>query len=224
VTARTPLSAGNRAAARALHLGWTLGATAGATLLVTHLVNHVALDNRIGELQASAEHNIWSWAASMTTFAGGLAALLYARWSPHPRRALALGVLLVFFALDDWVEIHENLGDEVSDLLGLPGYVGPRLWVALYLPLAAAVVALLWLVADEAGGRARRAIVGGLALLAAGYALEAIGIVTKRLEERGVELPHAVRAGLEEGTELAGWVVVASGLSAAMLLAAKRAP
>jgi hypothetical protein len=218
------LSAGDRAGARALHLGWTLGAAAGATLLVAHLVNHVALDNRIGTLQASAEHNVWSWAASMTTFAAGIAALLYAHWSPHPRRALALGALLVYFALDDWVEIHENVGDEVSEALGLPGYVGPRLWVALYLPLAGAVVALLWLVAEESGGRARRAILGGLALLAAGYGLEAIGIVTKRFEERGVELPHAVRAGLEEGAELAGWVVVAAGLSAAMLLAPRRAP
>jgi hypothetical protein len=218
------LSAGDRAAVRALHLGWALGAAAGASLLLTHLVNHIALDNRIDALQASAEHNVWSWAASMTTFAAGLAALLYARWSPRPRRALALGVLLIYFALDDWVEIHENLGVSVSDFLGLPGYVGPRLWVALYLPLVGAVVALLWLVAEEAGGRARRAIVGGLALLAAGYALEATGIVTKRLEERGVELPHAVRAGLEEGTELAGWVVVAGGLSAAMLLAPRRAP
>jgi hypothetical protein len=224
VAAPTPLSPGDRAAARALHVGWTLGAAAGATLLVAHLVNHIALDNRIGELQASAEHNVWSWAASMTTFSAALAALLYARWSPRPRRALALGAILVYFAVDDWVEIHENFGDEVSDLLGLPGYVGPRLWVALYLPLVVAAVALLWLVAEEAGGRAGRAIVGGLALLAAGYGLEAIGIVTKRLEERGVELPHAVRAGLEEGTELAGWVVVAAGLAAAMLLAPKRAP
>jgi hypothetical protein len=224
VAGRFPLSAADRAAARALHVGWTLGAAAGGALLAAHLVNHIALDNRIGELQASAEHNVWTWAASMATFAAGLAAVLYARWSPRPRRPLALGVVLVYFALDDWVEIHENFGDGVSDLLGLPGYVGPRLWVALYLPLVGAAVVLLWLVAEEIGGLARRAMIGGLGLLAAGYALEAIGIVTKRLEERGVELPHAVRAGLEEGTELAGWIVVAAGLAAGMFLAARRAP
>lgn len=159
----------------------------------------------------------------MATLAAGLAALLYTRSSPHPGRAWVLGALLVYFALDDWVEIHENLGEDVSDALGFPGYVGPRLWVALYLPLIGAVVALLWLVAEEVGGRARQSIVAGMGLLAAGYALEAFGIVTKRLEERGVELPHAVRAGLEEGTELAGWIVLAGGVTAGML-APRRVP
>jgi hypothetical protein len=217
------LTAGDRAAERALVLGRALGLVAGATLLLAHLVNHIALDDRIGELQASAEHNVWSWAASMATLVAGLAVLLYTRSSPHPGRAWALGALLVYFALDDWVEVHENLGEDVSDALGFPGYVGPRLWVALYLPLIGAVVALLWLVAEEVGGRARQSIVAGMGLLAAGYALEAFGIVTKRLEERGMELPHAVRAGLEEGTELAGWIVLAGGLTAAML-ATTRAP
>jgi hypothetical protein len=211
------VTVGDRAAERALFLGWTLAGVAGSALLLAHLVNHIALDDRIGELQASAEHNVWSWAASMSTLAAGLAALLYARWSPRPGRAWALGALLVYFALDDWVEIHENLGEDVSDALGLPDYVGPRLWVALYLPLTGAVVALLWLVAEEIGGRARRGILAGVGLLAAGYALEAAGIVTKRLEERGYDLPHAVRAGLEEGTELAGSIVLAAGLTAAML-------
>jgi hypothetical protein len=217
------LTVGDRAAERALTLGWALGFLGGATLLLAHLVNHIALDDRIGELQASAEHNVWTWAASMATLVAGLSALLFARSSAQPGRAWILGTLLVYFALDDWVEIHENLGEDVSDFLGFPDYVGPRLWVALYLPLTGAVLALLWLVAEEIGGRARRAILAGVALLAAGYALEAVGIVTKRLEERGYDLPHAVRAGLEEGTELAGLIVLATGLTAGML-AARRAP
>ena len=216
------MNPGARAADRALRLGWVLAGSTGAILLLAHLVNHVALDDRIGELQASAEQNVWSWAASMATLVAGLSALLYAGSSRHSRRAWTLGALLVYFALDDYIEIHEHLGDGVSDALSLPDYVGPRLWVVLYLPLVGAVAALLWLLAAELGGRLRNGILAGAALLAAGYLLEAAGIATKRLEDAGYELPHALRAGLEESAELAGWIVLAAALTAAMLAAPRR--
>ncbi len=214
---RRPLTAGARAADRALNLGWTLASVAGGVLLLAHVVNHVALDDRIVELQASAERNVWSWAASMATLAAGLSALLLGQWCRRPWQAWTLGALLVYFALDDYVEIHEHLGDGVSEALGFPEYVGPRLWVVLYLPLLGAAAALLWLIAEELEERARNGILGGAALLAAGYLLEGAGIGTKRLESQGYELPHAVRAGLEESAELAGWIVLAAALTAGML-------
>lgn len=186
-------------------------------LLLAHLFNHVVLDDRIGELQASAEQNVWSWAASMAAFASGLSALLLAPVARHPRRVFALGCLLVFFALDDYVEIHENLGEDVSGALGFPDYVGPRLWTLIYLPLAVLVAALLWSLAWELDRRARGLVLAGAGLLACGYVLEAAGIVTKRLENRGVELPHAVRAGLEESAELAGWILLAAGVTAGLV-------
>lgn len=217
MSSRPSLSTGARAADRALASGWALAGITGTIFLLAHVVNHVALDDRIGELQASAEQNIWSWAASMATLVAGLSTLIYARSARRTRRAWALGALLVFFALDDYVEIHENLGDDVSDALSLPDYVGPRLWVVLYLPLLGAAAALLWSLAEELGGRARSGILAGAALLAAGYLLEGLGILTKRLEDRGVELPHALRAGLEESAELAGLIVLASALTAGML-------
>ena len=158
----------------------------------------------------------------MATLAAGLAALLHSRSSPAPREAAALGVLLVFFSLDDFLEIHENAGLDVSESLGLPDYVGPRLWVVLYLPLAAAGLVLLWRVAAELGGRPRSSILLGVALFGSGYLLEAAGIVTKRIEESGFDLPHLIRAGLEESVELAGWILVAAGLTAGMLAAASR--
>ena len=212
-----------RAADRVLALGRTFALLAGAALLLGHVVNHVALDDRIGDLQASAEHNLWSWAATMATLAAGIAALLHARSSRAPREAVALGVLLVFFSADDFLEIHENAGLDVSEWLGLPDYVGPRLWVVLYLPLAGAGLVLLWRVAAELGGRARSTVLLGVALFASGYLLEAAGIVTKRIEESGFDLPHLLRAGLEESVELAGWILVAAGLTAGALLAASRA-
>ena len=71
---------------------------------------------------------------------------------------------------------------------------------------------LLWRVAAELGGRPRSSILLGVALFGSGYLLEAAGIVTKRIEESGFELPHLIRAGLEESVELAGWILVAAGL------------
>jgi hypothetical protein len=211
-----------RASDRVLAFGRIFALLGGAALLLGHVVNHVALDDRIGELQASAEHNVWSWAATMATLAAGLAALLHSRSSSAPRESVALGLLLVFFSLDDFLEIHENAGLDVSESLGFPDYVGPRVWVVLYLPLAAAGLVLLWRVAAELGGRPRSSILLGVALFGSGYVLEAAGIVTKRIEESGFELPHLIRAGLEESVELAGWILVAAGLSAGMLAAASR--
>jgi hypothetical protein len=205
-------------------LGWVLAPVAGGVLLLAHLVNKVALDDRIGELQASAEHNVWSWTATVATLSAGLAVLLYAPRSRHPTRAWALALLLVYFALDDFVEIHESLGESASSALGLPDYVGPRLWTLLYLPLTGAVAALLWLLASELGGRARAGILAGMGLLAAGYLFELLGVGTKRLEEQGYEFPHALRAGLEESAELSGWILLAAGLTAGMLAPARRVP
>ena len=220
--ASTSVTTSGKGPDRVLALGRGLALVGGTALLLGHVFNHVALDDRIGELQASAEHNVWSWAATMATLAAGLAALLHSRSSSAPRESVALGALLVFFSLDDFLEIHENAGLDVSESLGLPDYVGPRLWVFLYLPLAAAGLVLLWRVAAELGGRPRSSILLGVALFGSGYVLEAAGIVTKRIEESGYELPHLIRAGLEESVELAGWILVAAGLSAGMLAAASR--
>jgi hypothetical protein len=222
VQASTSVTSSGKAPDRVLALGRGLALVGGTALLLGHVFNHLALDDRIGELQASAEHNVWSWAATMATLAAGLAALLHSRSSSAPRESVALGALLVFFSLDDFLEIHENAGLDVSESLGLPDYVGPRLWVFLYLPLAAAGLVLLWRVAAELGGRPRSSILLGVALFGSGYVLEAAGIVTKRIEESGYELPHLIRAGLEESVELAGWILVAAGLSAGMLAAASR--
>jgi hypothetical protein len=223
VQASTSVTHEARASARVLAFGRIFALLGGAALLLGHVVNHVALDDRIGEFQASAEHNAWSWAATMATLAAGLAALLHSRSTSSPRESVALGILLVFFSLDDFLEIHENAGLDVSEALGLPDYVGPRLWVLLYLPLAAAGLVLLWRAAAELGGRPRSSILLGVALFGSGYVLEAAGIVTKRIEEGGFDLPHLIRAGLEESVELAGWILVAAGLTAGMLAAASRA-
>jgi hypothetical protein len=53
-----------------------------------------------------------------------------------------------------------------------------------------------------------------MGLLVAAVVSEALGILTKLVEEHGIESPHRLRAGLEEGLELAGWVLIAAALIA----------
>ena len=217
-------SVARRTAERLLLLAVPVAAAAGLGLLVGHLVNEYALDGRVEQLAASNEYTVWTWAASMATFAAALGAAFigFARGRAEP---LGLAALLVFLALDDFVVIHDparfwtssrraQLGEGTPDALGLRGGVGPGLWTPLYVPLLALVVLLGWRIARQLGARERRTIVAGAALLAAGFALGVVGIATKRLEESGRPTAHFVRAGLEDATELAGWILVACGLAA----------
>ena len=55
-----------------------------------------------------------------------------------------------------------------------------------------------------------------------GIAFEVVGLTTKWLARRDVVWPDDIRIGLEEGIELAGWILVATGLIAAALAAWQR--
>jgi hypothetical protein len=210
---------GGRAPARLLALAVPLAATAAVALVAGHLVNEFLLDRRVVQLYASAEHTAWTWAASMATLAAGLACGLLGFLGGR-RMALALGGLLAFFALDDFVEVHERLGVEAADALSLPTWIGPRMWTLLYLPLLGLALVLGRRVLRDLERPVQRTVALGAALLATGVALEVVGIATKRAHEEGLGTPHEVRAGFEEAVELAGWILVAGGLTAGALAAA----
>ena len=126
-----------------------------------------------------------------------------------------LGVLLAYLSLDDQVEVHEQLGTWTENALGLPEAIGPRIWVLVYLPVLAAAALLLVWSASNAPARPGRYQMAGIMLLIAATLTEGAGVLTKLLENHGFESPHRLRAALEEGLELAGWIVLASGLAAA---------
>jgi hypothetical protein len=202
---------------RVLRAGVVLAVTGVAVQTAGHLVNLYLLDDRYSSLDVSAEHTAFAWASSVATFGAACAALLLARRpNPGSRRLMALlGVLLAFLSLDDFVEVHERLGTWTEDVLGLPEAIGPRIWLLVYLPvLATAALLLLWS-ARNAPPRAARYQAAGIALLIAATLSEGVGVLTKLLEEHGLESPHRLRAALEEGHELGGWIVLAAGLAAA---------
>ena len=205
------------AADRLLRAGVVLALVGVGVQTVLHLLNLFVLDDRYFHLDVSNEQTAFSWASTVATFAAACAALLLAaRPGTQGRGRFALlALLLAHLSLDDFVEVHERLGEWTEDALDLPEAVGVRIWVLVYLPvLAAAALLLLWS-ALNAPPQPRRYQLAGIGLLVAATFTEGIGVLTKLLEEHGWDWPHRVRAAVEEGFELGGWIILASGLFAA---------
>ena len=204
-----------------LRYGWILAIAAVAFQTVAHLANEFVFDDRFEGIDADVEGGVFTWASSAAAFGVAFSALVHAAAFTRRRSVLLLVfVTASFFSLDDVVQIHERIALRVGeDLLGLPDYAAVRLWLLFYLPLLALLAALLWLLADEVWRPAGRAIRVGLLLLAASIPVEIAGLVTRRLEEDGDEVPDDLRVAVEEGVELGGWIVVAMGLAAAVAVA-----
>jgi len=203
---------------RLVRTGVVLAVAGAAAQTLIHLVNLFLLGDRYYHLDVSAEQTAFSWASTVATFAAACAALLLAARPdlPHRRLMLLLGASLAYLSLDDFVELHERLGNWVGDELGLPEAVGPRIWVLVYLPVLVAAALLLVWAARMSPPRPQRYQFVGLGLLVAAVLSEGLGVFTKLLEEHGIETPHRLRAGLEEGLELAGWIVIAAALTAVL--------
>jgi hypothetical protein len=201
---------------RLLRTGLILAVVASIGQTLGHVVNLFALHDRYYHLDVSSEGTAFSWASTAATFAAACGALLLAARPETHRRSLmvVLGASLAYVSLDDFIELHERSGDWVADRIGAPEFVGPRLWVFLFLPILAAAARLLAWTASQAPARPPRYLLAGMGLLVAAVVSEALGILTKLVEEHGIESPHRLRAGLEEGLELAGWVLIAAALIA----------
>lgn len=212
---RTP---GARAfAERLLPLGLFLAAAGAAFVLALNTVNVILFDSRYVEFNASGEHNPPTWASVVTTFTVAFVCLLTSIWRRHDFRLFAgAAVLCAFLSLDDSVEIHERLGDGLGHALDLPSFLSTRTWMLLYFPVLAAAAVLLWRLGQRVPEHIRRYHHAGLVLLVLAILLEGAGIPTGYLQENGTEVPHGLRAGFEEAAELAGWILIAVSLTAAL--------
>jgi hypothetical protein len=206
--------------------GVALAIAAVSVQSVAHLANELVLSNPIQLLDADGEGTALAWAASVAIFAGGMASAIHALVleGRNRRRAIALSVVLVYLSLDEIISIHERLGTAVGkDLLGLPSWADVRLWLVIYLPLLFATLVMLLDSGHQASGAARRAIFVGAGALVAAIVAEGVGLLTKWLEERGTDLPDILRITIEEAAELAGWILIATGLTAAAVAGLLRA-
>lgn len=205
--------------------GILLAAVAFCALLLAQIANHAVFGGDVWTLNPGTEGNVWTWASSVATFAAGFVVLLRAIVLEERRTTYAwLAAALMFFSLDDAVEVHERAGRWVGTraLEDAPGYIHNRTWLVLYVPLLVFAALTLWR-ESEGSDRPRRTLRLGLYLLVAAVATEALGVATKPLERRGTAWPDILRVGVEEGVELAGWIVAAAGLTAIVYLALVRA-
>lgn len=184
-------------------------------------VNLFVLDGSTGSIDATVEGGVWTWAASGSALVAAAAAGAIAVALDRPRwRFGLLAAVLAYLSLDDWLVLHEEVGEWFRDALGTPEYVG-GLWVLAYPPLLVIVAWALWRTAMEVDPLVRRVLLASLALLAAAVVVEFVGVGTKAFEEStGNADPHNVRAIIEEGAELAAWILAAGGLLAVLVAGA----
>jgi hypothetical protein len=196
---------------RVIAAGFVLALVGVVLQTIGFLANAFLLDYDIWNLDADADGNALAWASSVATFTAALGALLLGLLAPTTSwQMLGMAAALAFFSLDDAVGVHEELASEAVHGLDLPTSVGRAFWPMLYLPLLAFVVVSLWRLAADASERIRRALLLGLALLAAAVAAEVLSAVWWSEDSR--PLVDDLEVAFEEGAELAGWILIASAV------------
>lgn len=199
---------------RTLFVGLGVALVAVAVQTAGHLVNTLVLDGRFAALNASEEGTAFAWASSSALFAAGIAALVAALAGSHHRRRLGvLGGLLVYLSLDDAAGLHERLGNRLAALVG-ESALGDALFLVVYLPLLVILGALAWQVSEAARPSIRAMLRLGLALLVLAVGLRVVAaLVLEANLHPGVALKNLGIAS-DQGAELAGWIVLAAGLTA----------
>jgi hypothetical protein len=186
----------------------TIALAGTAAQTTVHLLNAAFLDEQ--QLNANFEGNAFAWASTVATFTVAFLAFICATALTSARYPfIALGVLTAFLSMDDMVVIHERTGVVVSDALGLPVVFDSVLWPAVYLPILAAVFALLLVVSRPAPPRARGFFALGLALLGSALAAE----IASFRWSTGDGTLHVLEGAVEEAAELSGWIVIAAAMT-----------
>ena len=167
-------------------------------------------------LNPDEEGSLFQLLTAATTALAGVAAAAHALRFPARRgRFGALAAILLYFAADDVLIIHEWLGDQVGEgVFGFPDHIAVRMWIVVLAPLLAATFVLVAAEALRVGPPLRTVLLGGLGSLVAAVAVEVVGVVTRSPSfiERVSGKPETLRYLVEESFELGGWVLIAGGL------------
>jgi hypothetical protein len=132
----------------------TVGVAVIGLLAAAHVVNRYVSDGRL--FRVDAEANVPTWGSSFQFGLAGLACLGVAAGGPDRRLWTALGLLMLFFSLDEIATLHELLSAEIGS--------STAEWIV-QPPIGATVIALLLIAGRRARGPA------GPLLLAAACAL-----------------------------------------------------
>jgi hypothetical protein len=208
---------------RILLAGAVVAAVAVGTQTGLHLLATLVLDTSSGLpwwLDADHEGTQFSWASGVATFAAALAlALIVLVRNTAAPGLIVLAALIAYLSLDDIARLHEHLAQKLRE--GAFENIRPefidRSWVVVYVPLLAVVAVLLLRMTRDrrpADGLVRL----GLLLLALAVGFEVAGLGTTLLADESTTWPDSVEVALEEGAELGGWILIAAGLSARLVV------
>jgi hypothetical protein len=208
---------------RTLRVGVALALALAALQSIAHITNMVFFDLRIDMIDADSDSGAFAWASSVATFCAALLLCLLAIMRPTWTWPLvALAGAVAFMSLDDMVGLHERVSG-LGTTLGPIEHFARIFWPLAFMPLLAATFVGLFGIAAGLRIAPRRALLAGLALLVVAIALEMASPILFALGSDHGELAYELEVVLEEGAELAGWILVSTGLAAALLTSAPEA-
>ena len=195
--------------------GVVLALLAVAIQTVLYLADVYVFDRRVGTFDVDTEGGFPAWAASVAIFSTGFVALLLSVVeSSRLLRLLGLAAAATFLSFDEALGVHERLGLAVTEALDVSDTYLRIAWPVVYLPLLAAVAALVFELARASTGPARRLLTIGLVVLAGAVALEVAGLALDLVPSlTDTAWLYTLEIALEEGAELLGWLLLTTGLA-----------
>jgi hypothetical protein len=200
-------------------LATAIGVAAVLSQAGLYLIGHFVIGTRLLHQDTAETFKTVSGAVSVSLAAGAALALVVLSVLTGASRLLF--ALVLFFAADEAVDIHEVVGNGISALVGVSADAA---WPVIYTPLLIIAAVLILRVLHDGPSVARTA--GRLGLAALGVSL-VVGFVWVLVRGRGYHGSdrHVVELVAEEGLELLGWCLIAGALAAvAWTRRSRRAP
>lgn len=200
-----------------LTIAFIIAAAAVAAQAVTSFANAVALNRGIGALNADSDTSLWAWAGIGVEFTAAYTAALLAVLQPHHRaRWLVLALVVAFLSADDMLQWHERASTLVTSI-GPIDHAGRLIWPIIFLPALSCTFVLLLTSAARVRPRIAATIRLGLLLLVAAIGLEMTSPGFFQLGYGHGSVPYELEVVVEEGCELAGWLLIGVALQAQAL-------
>lgn len=201
---------------RLITTGVLLACLAVVVQTALYLVHVYALDRSVAMFDLE-EGGLVTWATSSATFSAGVVALLLSFVDSSQRlRGPAIGLGTVFISFDDAVFLHERIAFGITGALTIPDSYAQIIWPSLYFPLLIAVAVLLVQLARDTPS-AHSLIVLGLLGLATAVVLEIAGIALDQAHVHPESWLWTVEIVVEEGLELAGWILITTGAAVRLI-------
>jgi hypothetical protein len=209
---------------RVVYWGYVMAPVAVLVQGASHLTNVLVFDGDISTFSADEDGNTFAWASSVATYTAALMAFALAFLDRRRRgRMLVLAALLAFFSLDDILRVHEwvegQAVERLETLLSFDPEYGRLIWPLLFFPMLATAFIVLWQLSRTLAGEPARAIRIGLGLLVLGVLAEAASAAIHVEERFAGGFIDGLEVAVEEGAELAGWILIATALTATVVQA-----